>query len=181
MKKLLLIGLIVLASAGCVKESTKNDDQTENQQQESKVVEFSHSYTTGFEGENYKIDAKLSYPEDKFKVSAPADRQNKIVIEEVGTGKKHEIQIFNNQAAGFTSAKHIWDEHWKAEVACNDCRSTEAGLTVPGTDKAQAYENDTYKYVIYAHDPGFIMYVIQKGSDDIEDVLESFQVSSKRI
>jgi hypothetical protein len=172
--KLIVLGLIAFAAAGCNKSVVQKAQAPadSNNQNQTLSEEFSKSYQSGYEGYFSTINYKLNYPKG-FTVSNDKDNPSKINIDDASDLRQSTTQIFNNDAAGFSSSK----EFWSAMNPCADCSSITKTLNLKDAKDVLVYENSKAEWIVYQHDPGFVLIQINKPVSIYEDIYSTLDIT----
>lgn len=171
MKKILLILPLLLLAASCNKpaNNSQNGSQSSNQQIYTGIV------TTGFEGYYKKTTYTFSYTAGQFIFEPVAKNQNMIGIKDASTNAESTMLIFNNDGAGFKDSQEAWDNL----KLCKDCKKINNNLNFQNADDQLTYENGQHEYVIFKHDPGFVVLDIAKPIDRFKSVMESLTLKTE--
>jgi hypothetical protein len=138
---------------------------------------FSNSYVVGYEGDFQKVAYQFSYPKDKFLLESKVTSSFLVTIKNLSTEQVDTVSFFYNGAAGFPSAKELWDNQYKPQ--CPDCSISPDNFSYPTNDMV-TYSNSTDEWVIFAQTPGFIIAHMKQPTNEVLKILQSLQVSASK-
>jgi hypothetical protein len=175
MKNKILYGLLIVFVSFAILggliflfKNQKNFEKNQKNQQE-----FSNSYITGYEGDFWKITYRFLYPKDKFVIKSKVTLPSKVLIKEISSGKTSSISFFYNDAAGFKSAKELWENQYKSQ--CPNCLEIKPKFSYPSKDIV-AFANLSEEWIIFSQKPGFVIANFKKPSDLLIKILETLEV-----
>lgn len=119
---------------------------------------FTGNFTTGYEGEFYKVAYALRYPAD-FAVENPSNNKTKILLSR--DGEKGVIALVWNGAAGFSSG----EEAWEAIGPLKNCTPLSMDLGLPQADRAWYGECEDKIAAAYFDRPSGIIVVAAIAAD----------------
>ena len=138
---------------------------------------FSNSYIVGYEGDFQNITYQFLYPKDKFSLKSKVTSPSIVTAKNLSNGDSNTISFFYNGAAGFSSAKELWEVQYKSQ--CNDCFKIVNALSY-STNNIATYANATDEWIIFAQTPGFVIAHLKKPVKDVLKIIESLTVTSQK-
>jgi hypothetical protein len=175
MKKILVLGsLVLLAAAGCNKQTDNNNNDNQPVATTQNMVTFSNYYQTGFEGVDTKFDYSIKYPADSFKVEKSSQGFN---IIENANNQTHKVLFgFNGGIGAQTSS-----EFWNAVNYCGDCTLTSNNIQIAGANDLKTYSNGTDEWIIYKVGDDFVLVDMKKPIEAVDDVVKTLEVQTSVI
>lgn len=164
MKKIFLSFLLLFLATGCLKP-------------QSSTAVFSDVWYSGYEGYFTNVSYTLDYDSEKVTISKV--KENNLKLVDLDTGKESEVLFFNNDGAGFSSSKDLWENYYKEFSKCSDCvvRSNILSFNASNFQDAPTdmltFENASEYWVITKVYPGFIIIKLAKTSENTRKVLET--------
>lgn len=138
---------------------------------------YQNSYITGYEGDYERITYFLSYSAGLFAVRSKVTAPSTVTIRNLKNSAINTISFFYNGAAGFSSAKELWENQYEAQ--CNDCFKIVNAINYP-SDDIITHANATDEWVIFAQTPGFVIAHLKKPVSNAIAVVESLAVNSQK-
>jgi hypothetical protein len=173
LKKYILAASLMLLAVSCHK-AAKNDPNQGKNQAPSQV--YTGQITTGFEGYFTNTTYSFKYNPAEFIIEIQPQQSNLVHIRDLQSGAVHVMEIFNNDGAGFQNSQDAWNNL----KLCTDCKKINNNTSIKDSTGMLTFENDKSEWIIFQHDPGFVIFQMVKPFDKVKSVVESLTLKTSK-
>lgn len=141
-------------------------------------IEMKDSYTVGYEGDFTILNYSLKYNPTDFRV-ANLPNKSEIKIKDLGSGEISKIGIFYNGAAGFSSAKDLFENTSIGKSGSDGYDVVNLAIRMFNRNPDASFEGSAgEKVIIFNVDIGFVYVESRNFSKEFLEILDSFSLTS---